>query len=147
MGRERRLRRRLAVVATSGLVVLLALQLVPYGRAHPNPPVTQPASWPSEQVEQIATRSCADCHSNQTRWPWYSHVAPASWLVTRDVLEGRDELNFSTWDRDEGEADDAIDTILDGTMPPRRYVLMHPDARLSDEEARILIDALRQMED
>ena len=131
----------------TGLALVLAIQLVPHGRDHPNPPVSQAAPWPTARAEQIAQRSCAACHSNTTDWPWYSHVAPASWLVTNDVLEGRDEMNFSTWDRDAGEADDAVETVLDGSMPPLRYVLAHPSARLTDEEASVLVDALRAMED
>lgn len=116
-------------------------------REHANPPVSQAAPWPSARAEAIAGRSCAACHSNTTEWPWYSNVAPASWLVTRDVRAGRDELNFSRWDRDAGEADDAIESVLDGTMPPLRYMLMHPGARLTEDEQRILIDALRMMDD
>ena len=135
------------MIALAGLVVLVAIQLVPFGREHANPPVTREARWPSQRASQIAQRSCAACHSNTTRWPWYSHVAPASWLVTIDVDEGRDEMNFSTWDRDRNEADDAVEAIQDGSMPPLRYVLMHPGARLSDEEEQLLIEALRSMDD
>ena len=131
----------------AGLVVFVGLQLVPHGRQHPNPPVTQAAPWPDERAAAIAESSCAACHSNTTSWPWYSYVAPASWLVQQDVLEGRDELNFSTWERDDGEADDAIETLVEGSMPPLRYVLMHPGARLSQEETQILVDALREMDD
>lgn len=140
-------RRRLRTVAVPALVVFLAIQLVPFGRDHANPTVTAAAPWPDERASRIAQQSCAACHSNTTRWPWYSHVAPASWLVAIDVEEGRDELNFSTWDRDRGEADDAVEAIEDGSMPPLRYVLMHPGARLSDEEQRLLIEALRTMDD
>lgn len=139
-----RLVRRAALV---GVALFAAIQLVPYGRAHDNPPVTSAAPWPSDRAAEIADRSCAMCHSNTTEWPWYSHVAPASWLVAYDVEEGREEFNFSTWDRDAGEADEAVETVIEGTMPPLKYVLIHPDARLSEEEARILVDALRQMED
>lgn len=147
MGRRKRLLQGLRPVIVVGIVVLLAIQLVPFGREHTNPPVTQNAPWPSPRAEAIVGRSCAACHSNTTDWPWYSHVAPASWLVTLDVDAGRDELNFSRWDDDAGEADDAIEAVLDGTMPPRRYVLMHPSARLTEEEERILTDALRAMDD
>lgn len=133
--------------ALVGLAVLLVIQLLPFGRPGPNPPATEEAPWPSERAAAIAERSCAACHSNTTDWPWYAQVAPASWLVARDVREGRDELNFSTWDRDRGEADDAVETIVEGTMPPRRYLLMHPGARLSAEEQRVLIEALRAMDD
>ena len=127
-------------------VVLVALQFVPYGRDHTNPPVTRDAPWPSADARRLAVRACYDCHSHETRWPLYSRVAPFSWLVTRDVAEGRDELNFSRWDRDDGEADDAADTIADGTMPPRRYLLLHPDARLSDGEQDTLVGYLQSMD-
>ena len=79
--------------------------------------------------------------------PSYSYVAPMSWLVRRDVEEGRHELNFSEWDRDSGEADDAIDAIVDGSMPPSRYTRIHRDAKLTAEEAQRVIDALARMED
>lgn len=144
MGRGRS---RRWVVAAVAIGAFLALQLVPYGRDHPNPPATQEAVWPSQRAAEVFGTSCADCHSNDTAWPWYSHVAPASWLVTRDVVQGRDEMNVSTWDRDDGEADDAVEAILDGSMPPLRYVLAHPGARLTDEERRVLVDALRTMDD
>ncbi len=146
MDRER-LARGVRVLVLVGVVLFVAVQFVPFGRAHSNPPVTQAAPWPSERAAAIAERSCVACHGNTTDWPWYSHVAPMSWLVTTDVAEGRDELNFSTWDRDAGEADDAVEEILEGAMPPLRYVLMHPGARLTDEERAILVDALRLMDD
>ena len=142
-----RVLRRLRPVLVGVLVVVVAIQFVPYGREHPNPPVSATPPWPSERAATIAGQSCAACHSNSTDWPWYSHVAPMSWLVTQDVLEGRDELNLSTWDRDDGEADDAAEAVLDGSMPPLRYVLMHPSARLTDEERGLLVDAFRTMDD
>lgn len=67
--------------------------------------------------------------------------------MVRDVEDGRDELNFSRWDEDDGEADDAVEAIEEGAMPPLRYVLMHPRARLTDEERAVLVDALRTMDD
>jgi Haem-binding domain len=73
-------------------------------------------------------------------------VAPFSWLLTRDVDQGRDELNFSTWDEDDGEADDAAEAVADGSMPPRRYVLVDPDAALSEEERQVLVAALEAMD-
>lgn len=129
----------------AGVVLFGVAQLVPYGWQKPNPPITKGAPWPSGEARAVAVQSCYDCHSNETRWPAYSYVAPMSWLVRRDVEEGRDDLNFSTWDRDEGEADDAVETIVDGTMPPRRYTLAHRGADLTAEEARVLVDALRAM--
>lgn len=85
------------------------------------------------------------CHSNEADWPLYSYVAPLSWLVQSDVERGRDELNFSDWPEDADEADDAIDAILDGSMPPDRYTRIHRGARLSDSEADELIRALREI--
>jgi hypothetical protein len=126
--------------------VFLAIQLVPYGWWHENPPVTQDAPWPSAQARELAVRACYDCHSNETRWPPHSYVAPMSWLVRADVESGRDELNFSSWDTDDNDADDAAETLLDGEMPPTRYTLIHPDARLSDEMVAVLVDALLAME-
>ena len=82
----------------------------------------------------------------QTRWPLQSFVAPFSWMIARDVEQGRDKLNFSTWDEDDGEADDAADAVADATMPPRRFVLAHPDAALSDAERQVLVDALEAMD-
>lgn len=139
----RRVLLRVAVVAGA---MLLAIQLVPYGWSHPNPPVTQAAVWPSAEAEAIARVACYDCHSNETVWPIYSYVAPMSWLVRRDVERGRDEVNFSEWDRDAGEADDAAEAVLEGSMPPRQYELMHRGARLSDAERATLAAALEEMD-
>ena len=82
----------------TGVAVFLGIQLVPYGWWHENPPVVAAAVWPDRTSEQLARAACYDCHSNETRWPLYSYVAPMSWLVRRDVESGRDELNFSDWD-------------------------------------------------
>jgi hypothetical protein len=128
---------RLAIAATVGL---LAIQLVPYGRDHANPPVVLEPVWPSAETRELAVRACFDCHSNETVWPWYSNVAPMSWLIQRDVEEGRDELNFSEWHRDQD--DDAAETVLDGSMPPARYLPLHSDARLTDEQRRSLAAGL-----
>jgi Haem-binding domain len=126
--------------------LFLLIQLVPYGWRHPNPPVTQDAPWPDAESAAIARESCYACHSNETDWPAYSYVAPFSWLVRSDVESGRDELNFSTWDRDDGEADDAIEAILEESMPPTRYTLIHRGARLTDDEAQRLVDALAALD-
>lgn len=125
--------------------VFAAIQLAPYGWSHSNPPVTANAPWPSPQAESMARASCYACHSNETDWPIYSYVAPMSWLVRRDVEAGREELNFSEWDRD-NDADDAAEAVADGSMPPERYVMLHPDARLTDAERRQLIDTLNALE-
>jgi hypothetical protein len=125
--------------------LFVAVQLVPYGWQHSNPPVTADPPWPNAEAASIARTSCYDCHSNETDWPWYSYVAPMSWVVRKDVDEGRDELNFSEWGRDDNEIRDAIEVIRDGEMPPSNYTRLHPDAKLTDEEATILANALLQL--
>lgn len=124
--------------------LFLALQLVPYGWRHSNPPVTQALAWPTPEAEQLARGACYDCHSNETVWPAYSYVAPMSWLVRRDVEGGRHELNLSEGDDD---FDDAAEAVEDGSMPPRQYRLLHPDARLTADEKATLIAALELMDE
>ncbi|MDW8269586.1 MAG: heme-binding domain-containing protein [Anaerolineae bacterium] len=126
-----------------GLVLLgLLIQLVPYGRNHTNPPVLAEPAWDSPQTRATVFRACADCHSNETVWPWYSHVAPVSWLVQRDVEEGRRAFNVSEWGRGENKGDDAAETVQKGTMPPAMYLLTHPAARLSPAEKQAFIQGL-----
>jgi hypothetical protein len=143
--RTRRRRRTLLHVGGVLLAVFVVLQLIPYGWTHSNPPVVADAPWPSPEAEAIARQSCYACHSNETEWPAYSYVAPMSWLVRRDVDQGRAELNLSEWDPLDNEADDAIEQVEEGTMPPRQYTVIHRGATLSAEERRILIDAFEQM--
>jgi len=128
-------------LGAAGLFVLM--QLVPFGREHDNPPVTQEPAWDSPETRALAVRACFDCHSNQTLWPWYTWVAPASWLVTNDVMGGRHHLNFSTWDRPQKDADEAIEAVLEGYMPLAIYTPLHPEARLSDAERKRLADGFR----
>lgn len=85
-------------------------------------------------------RACFDCHSNQTVWPWYSYVAPVSWLVQNDVDGGRQHLNFSEWDRPQRHAKDVAAQVKQGEMPLWFYLPMHPAARLTAEEKRALIE-------
>ncbi|MEQ1785711.1 MAG: heme-binding domain-containing protein [Acidimicrobiales bacterium] len=140
------MRRVLGRTALGMVVVFGLLQLVPYGWSHPNPPVTQAVTWPDEATESLARAACYDCHSNESKWPAYSYVAPASWLVRRDVEEGRAALNLSELDQGGGdELDDAAETIQEGSMPPRKFLLLHPDARLSDAEEQQLIAAFEQL--
>jgi hypothetical protein len=128
------------------LVVFIAIQFVPYGWKHSNPPVIQDAPWPNAESAAIARTSCYSCHSNETDWPIYTYVAPMSWLARKDVDEGRDKLNFSNWPEFSDEADDAVDTIENGSMPLSQYTLIHGDATLTDAEKQILIAALEVMD-
>ncbi len=132
-----------AGLAVCGLFVLI--QLVPYGRDHANPPVGQEPAWNTPETRPIAVRACFDCHSNETRWPWYSSVAPVSWLTYSDVTDGRHELNFSDWSRVHKDADDAAEEVLSGGMPPWYYLPMHSQARLTPEERQTLARGLSAM--
>lgn len=140
---------RFKTVAIWGLVsvfvVMLVIQTIPYGRDHSNPPVGQEPAWDSEQTRTLAASACFDCHSNQTNWPWYSNVAPASWLIQRDVDTGRQRINFSEWDRPQPHADHAAEAVQEGDMPPFQYRLLHPGARLSSAERQALIQGLEAM--
>lgn len=128
----------------AGLLMLALIQLVPFGRDHTNPVVTAEPRWDSPLTRELVDRACYDCHSNETEWPWYTNIAPVSWLTYRDVIEGRQALNFSEWDRPQEEADEAVETVLEGEMPPRHYLPAHPEAVLSDEETAALLEGLRR---
>ena len=127
------------------LGVFAVAQIVPYGRAHQNPPVVQEPAWDSPHTRALAQRACFDCHSNETVWPWYSNVAPISWQVQRDVDEGREKLNFSEWGMGEQEADEIYESVQEGEMPMGIYLLTHPEARLNAEEKGLLLSGLQKM--
>lgn len=104
------------------------------------------AAHPISEVhgaDVAAARACFDCHSNETRWPWYAHVAPISWLVQHDVDEGRRMVNFSEWHVPQEEAAESADTVIDGTMPPPAYTWLHPSARLTPDERNALVRGLQ----
>lgn len=127
------------------IAVFLVIQAIPYGRNHDNPAIVREPAWDSPKTREIAKRACYDCHSNETVWPWYTWIAPFSWLVYQDVEEGRRELNFSDWQYGarEGEKPDEIREQIDkGEMPPVLYRLMHAEARLTDREKRFLSEGL-----
>jgi hypothetical protein len=134
------LKRAALVVA----VLFVLIQLVPYGRSHANPPVKKEPAWDSSQTRALAVRACFDCHSNESNWPWYSHIAPFSWLVQYDVDEGREHLNFSEWDKRQEHADDAAEELEEGEMPPWFYLPLHPEAQLSDLETAQLLAGLKK---
>ncbi len=129
---------RLKYVLPALVLIALAIQLIPVDRS--NPAVVSDFDGPAE-VMQILRRSCYDCHSNEVEWPWYSHVAPVSWLVAHDVEEARDELNFSDWPRfagDEHVLKHISKEVEEGEMPLPVYLLAHPDAKVSAEELATL---------
>lgn len=124
------------------LVGLVAIQVIPFGREHSNPPVTAEPAWDSPQTRVTFMRACADCHSNETKWPWYTNVAPVSWLVSRDVNEGREKFNISEWGRAENKGDESAETVQKGEMPLWFYVPIHPEANLTAAEKEQFIQGL-----
>lgn len=125
------------------IAAFLLIQLVPYGRAHTNPPVVNEPQWQDATTKDLVTRACFDCHSNETVWPWYSNIAPASWLIQRDVEEGRQKLNFSEWGGREREVEEIIEIVREGEMPPIQFTLIHAEARLSEAERAQLISGFK----
>ena len=129
-------------LAVKLLAVSCLIQFVPYGRDHSNPPLGTEPAWDKQETRELARRACFDCHSNETRWSWYSHVAPASWLVQNDVDGARALLNFSEWNRPQRRAQSAGEAVNQKTMPPWYYLLIHRKARLSDQERQDLARGL-----
>lgn len=133
-------------ITKTGLVALvilgIAIQILPRGRNHTNPPMRAEPVWDSPQTRDYFFRACADCHSNETVWPWYSHIAPISWLLEYDVEKGRAEFNISEWGAGENEGDDATETVQDGSMPPWYYTIAHPPAKLSPAEEQAFLAGL-----
>ena len=136
--------RRWLLRGGAGFAVLFVLiQAVPYGRSHSNPPVLAEPRWNAALTRALAVRACFDCHSNQTNWRWYSNVAPASWLIQRDVSGGRSQFNFSEWTKPQDVSiGDIADSIRGGSMPPWFYTILHSSASLSSAEKDALVRGL-----
>jgi len=144
-GAQRPRRRRILLAAAMAVVLFGAAQLVPVRRTNP-PVVSEPVVGP--ELASVLRRSCFDCHSNETRWPWYSRVAPVSWWLVHHVDEGRSHLNFSTWPTfDFQEQDHLLDEIADevskGDMPLATYLVGHPAARLDAGARQLILDWAR----
>ena len=126
---------------TATLIAVLSLVIHPFGRPKENR--GQKADFATlhlpTETAAVVKRSCMDCHSNETAWPWYSYVAPASWLVERDVHSGRDHMNLSEWQQYSFKQRrkllaDIASAVKNGDMPLPQYTLVHRDAMLSDSE-------------
>ena len=124
-----------------GLCVgFIIIQFVPVNRANPQ---VEGDFRSSAEVDSILRRACYDCHSNETVWPWYSHVAPLSWVIAHDVNEGRAALNFSTWNQLSPEKQakgmkESWEEVAEDKMPTWYYVALHPEARLSANDKSVL---------
>ncbi|MBC7973447.1 MAG: heme-binding domain-containing protein [Myxococcales bacterium] len=140
-----RVRRFLKVFLVT-VVVLGALfavmQIIPYGRTHSNPPIVKEPAWDSPRTRELAVRACFDCHSNETKWPWYANVAPFSWVVEFDIEVARSVVNFSEWNRTFELAAYSGHSVRSGNMPTLKYRMAHPEADLTNQELAELADGL-----
>lgn len=142
------MKRALKIIAAILFTAFLAVQFYRPDRA--NPPTVQAETLEAttevpDTVAQILKRSCNDCHSNQTVYPWYSNVSPFSWLLADHIEEGRRELNFSVWNtysakKKRRNLDEICEQVTTGVMPYDQYVWMHRDAALSPEDIKLLCD-------
>src|SRR5204863_8991438 len=113
--------------------------------------ITTKAAVPAD-IQVILKRSCYDCHASQTVWPWYSNIAPVSWLVADDVVKGRQKMNFNTWgklsaSKQEKRFSDIIDQVTDTLMPLPNYLIIHKDAVLSDGDRQLIIKWANEQKD
>ena len=138
----KKLLRLVGLVVIAAVVFFVLIQWVPYGKSHTNPPVVKEPAWDSATYD-LAVRACYDCHSNETVWPWYTNIAPVSWLVQHDVDEGRNKLNFSTWNVAQHNAREMAEPVQKGSMPRWFYVPIHPEARLTAAERAQLAQGLQ----
>lgn len=132
-------------VLLAALAAFALIQLVPYGRTHANPPVRSQPRWDSARTKALFAQACGACHSNLTTWPWYSDVAPVSWLVQHDVEDGRARFDVSAWrQQPQPPAEQVAEAVRSGRMPPLQYTLIHADARLSStQKAQLAAGLLR----
>jgi hypothetical protein len=136
----------LKLVILVGILVLAIGQIFPPDRTNPpiNPNMTfETVAHPGQELASVVRRACYNCHSNETVWPWYSRVAPVSWLVAGDVEEGRSHLNFSEWgllsrDMSRLKLQNACNQVKAGEMPLWFYVWMHPESRLSEQDVQTI---------
>jgi hypothetical protein len=137
------------------VVLLVVIQAVRPAKTNPaidESRTIQAHAQVTPEVSAILERSCYDCHSNKTIWPWYSQVAPVSWLLVSDVNDGRKDLSFSDWARYDAKRvarklQEICEQIEKGEMPLKSYLLIHPAAKLSDSDKQILCDWAKQERD
>ena len=139
------MKRILTPAAMTFALLFAGIQFIPVGTKPRNgPSAGESARLPDladPKVRAVLDRSCGDCHSDYTRWPWYSRTAPVSWILYRDVNRGRAKLDFSQWQEKPATPNarmEICDTVTDGDMPLRGYTLLHPDAKLSQEEVELI---------
>jgi len=125
-------------------VFVIAIQFIPYGKNHTNPPVQATVQWDTPKTKQLFMRACGDCHSNETKWPAYSNVVPISWFIMAHVEEGREHFNVSMWGiQKKNKGDEAAEEVEEGDMPLISYLIAHPEAKLTEQETKTLIQGLK----
>ena len=144
--RSRKTRAKWLLASCAVLFILIQF----FGPARTNPPVVESHTLRSQRqipprMADLMNRACMDCHSHETRWPWYSRVAPVRWWLVNHVDEGRRALNFSEWTQYQPTFAAATlgsmgDAVKKGLMPPVSYRSLHPEARLTDEEVKAFCD-------
>lgn len=133
------------------LALLITLVVMQFIQPNKDNPEVDPAkdfiamTTPDAEVGELIKSACYDCHSHTTKWPWYSNVAPISYIVAHHVEEGREHLNFSQWgdydaDRADHKLEECVEEIEEGEMPMTGYALLHSEADLSDEQFQLLMD-------
>jgi len=131
-------------ILLSTLLLLVGIQFIPYGKDHINPKVVAEPKWDTPKTRELFMKACVDCHSNETKWPVYSNIAPISWVVYNHVIEGREHLNISEWKEGKyKDADEATEEVEEGEMPLKSYLLAHPEAKLSNQERKKFIEGLK----
>jgi len=138
-------RRLLVAVLAATLGTMIVIQAIPYGRAHSNPTITGEPEWATPRTRELMVRACFGCHSNEVEYPAYASVAPISWIVETHVSEGREKVNYSEFDSRQRGADETIEVIQEGSMPPGYYTQFgrHPEAKLTTAEVAELIAGLK----
>ncbi|PJZ68199.1 heme-binding protein [Leptospira perolatii] len=130
------MKRKVAILGVCTIVLIGVLQFVPVefpSGENAKEIITE------ETVKKIFRKSCYDCHSDLVRWPWYSKIYPISVYLAQHVRDGKEELNFSSWedlsqDKRLDKAEDIVEEVEEGKMPPWDYRLLHPDSKLTEEE-------------
>jgi len=124
------------------VIILVVIQFIPYGKDHTNPKVVNEPNWDSVRTKELFYKACGDCHSNKTKWPSYSNIAPISWIIAHHIDEGREHLNINE-NPSKKDIKEAIEETEEDEMPPFPYKLMHKEARLSKKEKKDLINGLK----
>ncbi|MBK7873679.1 MAG: heme-binding domain-containing protein [Saprospiraceae bacterium] len=144
------MKKAIKIILIGLLVLFIGMQFI--RPSHQNPPVDPQQDFlaiaqPSAEISTMLKNACYDCHSHETKYPWYSNVAPVCWILQNHIIEGREHLNFSKWGTPEAfgeEPEEAFEEIIEviqkGEMPLWDYKMMHPEARLSEADKNQLIN-------